>query len=80
MLSQVTMIPTIYLAYRLEILELNVSLQKQKDTLNELANNLISVIDSAREDWEGEQSAGIKSVLSHTVSGEARNLRQNRRC
>ena len=58
MLSQVTIIPTIYLAYWLEIIELNVSLQKQKDTLNELASNLISVIDSAREDWEGEQSAG----------------------
>lgn len=76
------MIYTIYLAYWLEMIQciiVNVYLQKQKDTLNELANNLISVIDSAREDWEGEQSAGIKLVLCHTVSGVSYNLRQNRR-
>lgn len=84
MLTQATMIYTIYLAYWLEMIQciikiVNVYLQKQKDTLNELANNLISVIDSAREDWEGEQSAGIKLVLCHTVSGVSHNLCQNRR-
>lgn len=35
--------------------------QKQKDTLNELAENLFNLISSAREDWEGEQSAASRS-------------------
>ena len=36
-----------------------VQFQKQIATLNELASNLIELITNAREDWEGEQSAGI---------------------
>ena len=71
------------ISYCLETIELilscNVYWQKQKETLNELANNLIAVIDSAREDWEGEQSAGITLVLCHTVFGESRKLGQSRR-
>ena len=54
------------LSYCLERTDLKLSyvyLQRQKETLNELANNLIAVIDSAREDWEGEQSAGIVLVF-----------------
>ena len=42
----------------------HVQLQKQKDTLNELAENLFNLISSAREDWEGEQSAGIKICIN----------------
>ena len=60
-------------------LSYNVYLQRQKETLNELANNLIAVIDSAREDWEGEQSAGIMLVLCHAVFGKSCKLGQNRR-
>ena len=46
--------------------------------MNELANNLIAVIDSAREDWEGEQSAGNTLVLCHALFEESRKLGQNR--
>lgn len=46
--------------------------QRQKETLNELANNLIAVIDSAREDWEGEQSAASRS--STTVNPDINTL------
>ncbi|XP_068725804.1 mediator of RNA polymerase II transcription subunit 8-like isoform X2 [Montipora capricornis] len=34
--------------------------QKQIDTLNDLASTLDELIKNAREDWEGEQSAGLK--------------------
>lgn len=41
----------------------NALLQKQIATLNELASNLIELITNARDDWEGEQSAGIGTVI-----------------
>ena len=34
-------------------------LQKQISTLNELASNLVDMVTTAREDWEGEQSSGV---------------------
>ena len=42
-----------------DLIYLLLKFQKQIATLNELATNLIDHITSAREDWEGEQSAGI---------------------
>ncbi|KAM7439437.1 mediator of RNA polymerase II transcription subunit 8 [Porites harrisoni] len=46
--------------------------QKQIATLNELATNLIDHITSAREDWEGEQSAASRS--SSTVNPDLNTL------
>ncbi|PFX30150.1 mediator of RNA polymerase II transcription subunit 8-like [Stylophora pistillata] len=46
--------------------------QRQKDTLNELVENLLTLISSAREDWEGEQSAASRS--SSAVNPDLNNL------
>ncbi|KAJ7386492.1 mediator of RNA polymerase II transcription subunit 8 [Desmophyllum pertusum] len=46
--------------------------QRQIATLNELATNLIDTITSAREDWEGEQSAASRS--SSTVNPDLNTL------
>ena len=63
------MVYSIFINWKLKVILFifnfyHVQLQKQKDTLNELAENLFNLISSAREDWEGEQSAGIKICIN----------------